>query len=350
MKALLLSILSIYSTQSHCQLITHPGIGLQTMVGNDFLGSNYLVSNVTYTGSFDAIGEFDASNTNLSIDKGILLNTGSITDTIDGPFGPNKSGSRGINNLQPGDEFLSLSIGGLPTFNAAILEFDFVPFVDSINIPYVFGSEEYPEYSGSSFNDFFGFFLSGPGIPGELNISTLPSGQVVSINSVNNGNSNSGPCTNCEFYTNNGDGSNAPFNTDSIYIQYDGLIEGLSARAENLQVGETYHLKIAVADVGDEIYDSGLFIGSCSTCNYAVNVNEFASEEIQTFPNPASVGQLLNITGINNFSYMITDLSGKVVTEGNALNNIPTNNLISGNYILELKSMHKSFIVKLILL
>lgn len=75
----------------------------------------------------------------------------------------------------------------------AVLEFDFIPTGDSISFRFVFGSEEYPEYVCSQYNDVFGFFLSGPGIDGSftnnaINLGVLPNSTVpIAINTVNSG-------------------------------------------------------------------------------------------------------------------------------------------------------------------
>src|SRR5690606_1780277 len=74
-----------------------------------------------------------------------------------------------------------------------ILEFDFVPNGDSLMFRYVFASKEYPGYTCSSFNDAFGFFISGPGINGPfsnnaINIALIPGTDVpVAINTLNSG-------------------------------------------------------------------------------------------------------------------------------------------------------------------
>lgn len=62
---------------------------------------------------------------------------------------------------------------------------------DEITFEYIFGSEEYPEWVGTTFNDIFAFLVSGPGIVGDPNIAnqeniaTLPDGTFIQINSVN---------------------------------------------------------------------------------------------------------------------------------------------------------------------
>ena len=120
-----------------------------------------------------------------------------------------------MDNAYGGSALLSSILNGEQTYNAAILEFDFVPYADTVAFNYVFGSEEYPEYAppeSSTYNDVFGFFISGPGIIGYENIAQLPNGNgVVSINNVN-------AVTNTQYYISNGNGTNAPFNSSDQYI------------------------------------------------------------------------------------------------------------------------------------
>lgn len=77
--------------------------------------------------------------------------------------------------------------------DACVIEFDFLPVGDTIRFNYVFGSEEYHDYVGSSFNDVLGFFLSGEGIVGPytndaINIAKVPGTNLaVSISNVNCG-------------------------------------------------------------------------------------------------------------------------------------------------------------------
>ena len=66
----------------------------------------------------------------------------------------------------------------------------------------------------------------------------------------------------------NGVGGDPPFSTDPQYIQFDGFTVPLTARAL-VQCGQTYHIKIAIADPGDAILDSSVFLegGSFSSPN-----------------------------------------------------------------------------------
>lgn len=253
MKYRLLSILLLFGFISHGQLQTNGGQSPAQLVQNVLIGPGVNVSNVFYSGSSSAIGTFNATNASIGIDEGIIMTTGTINQGNDGPHGPNDAANAGVDNGETGYNQLTQLVG-TQTYNAAILEFDFVPLSDTVRFNYVFASEEYPEFVGSQFNDVFAFFITGPGIPGGFqNMALIPgTTQPVAINNVNGG-------SNQAYYVDNGTGSNAPYNNDPYYVQYDGFTTPMEA-VSKVECGETYHLIIAIADVGDGIYDSGIFL------------------------------------------------------------------------------------------
>jgi len=258
-----------------------------TLVQQVLIGQGVETSNITYTGADIGRGTFSGTS-NLGLASGVILTSGRANNSV----GPNNSGSKEYIANTPGDPALNQLCGGT-THDASILEFDFIPQSDIVEFRYVFGSEEYPEYANSNFNDVFGFFISGPGIygpfpsppafpNGALNIALLPQTLppvIVSINNINNGNSNNGPCENCQFYVNNGTGTTPNVNK---YIQYDGFTTVLVARAAVTHC-ETYHIKLAVADVADGKFDSGVFLeaNSFSSVGLAANV-AFTHQAVDT--------------------------------------------------------------------
>lgn len=263
MRFLITSIFVFIFCSLQAQLQTNGGQSPTQLVQNVLLGPGVDVSNIFYAGPNSAIGTFNAVNTTLGIDEGIIMTTGTIANNADGPHGPNDQPSAGVDNGGAGYGQLT-NLVGTSTFNATILEFDFIPYSDTVKFEYVFASEEYPEFVGTQFNDVFAFFISGPGIGGTKNMALIPgTTQPVAINNVNNGTSNTGPCMNCAYYNNNGNGSNSPYNSSSQYVQYDGFTTPMKA-VSKVQCGETYHLIIALADVGDGIYDSGIFLAANS--------------------------------------------------------------------------------------
>ena len=243
------------STTAQAQLFVDDSYTVPQMV-TDFFGSSecVTVSNITYTGANGAVGFFDGGLSNVGLGAGLLLTSGKTQNAI----GPNNSGSQTNSNLTAGDADLDALISGFTTQDAAVIEFDIVATEPTIEFKYVFGSEEYLEFVGTSFNDVFGFFIGTIG-DAMQNIALIPDTTVaVSINNVND---TAFP----EYYINNGSGYTAPQNTDPQYVQYDGLTTALTATA-NVVPGQTYHIKIAVADAGDSAYDSGVFLSTESLC------------------------------------------------------------------------------------
>ena len=311
------------------QLVTSAGGSPANLVQNVLLGSGVTVSNISFNGSPAMIGQFDGTGTNIGLPSGIIMTTGTIYDTGDGPHGPNNQGGSGVDNGLPGFSLLT-NIAGNQTYDAAILEFDFVPYSDTVRFNYVFASEEYMEYVGSSFNDAFAFFISGPGIPGGIqNIARLPNGNQVTINNVNNGVNNAGPCQNCAYYNYNGTGSDAPYNSSTNYVQYDGFTKVLTAVSQ-VQCGQTYHLIIAIADTGDGILDSGIFLEANSLSSKTpVEITHSISQNLFNNPNIMAEGCVSTTVtlerGTNNLSAPLTipiNLSGTAI-EGVDYTNIP---------------------------
>jgi gliding motility-associated-like protein len=211
------------------------------LVSDVLLGSGVQVSNITFNGNAAAIGFFDGTNSNLGLDSGLVLTSGDIKDIP----GPNNSGSTTTGWYSAGDTVLD-KLTTSATEDAAVLEFDFVPASSIVKFKYVFGSEEYMEWVNSSFNDVFGFFISGPGITGSANIALVPgTSTAVTINNVN-------LYSNASYYFDNE-------NPQGQTVQFDGFTTVLEATV-NVIACETYHIKLAVADAGDASYDSGVFL------------------------------------------------------------------------------------------
>lgn len=243
------------------------------LVQQVFLGQGINVFNVTFIGdSTQQIGKFSGF-TSFGIDSGIVLTTGLAADIAQ------DGGSQASTQIQPADgepfdqdltTLLQENSPGVDANDPAILEFDFVPLGDSVRFDYIFGSEEYPEFV-CSFNDGFGMFLSGPGISGpysnnSANIALIPGTTTpVSIYNVNGTNSTGG----CAWVGNNSD--LYVDNAGGTEFVYDGFTTVLRAEAQVI-CGQTYHLKIAIADAGDRSYDSGVLLKARSLVSNQVSL------------------------------------------------------------------------------
>lgn len=247
---LVLSALFV-STLSFAQVLTTtnaaPYNTAQYLVDSVLIGQGIQTANITFVGAPNAIGFFDGSTSNIGLDSGIVITTGDIMNAV----GPNNIGSQSTSNNLPGDPQLDLLTTNT-TNDASVLEFDFIPESDTASFRFVWGSEEYPEFVNSSFNDVFAFFISGPNPAGgnyvDQNIALIPGTTIpVTIDNVNDN-------TNSQYYFDNTGGQS---------VQYDGFTTPLVALAHVI-CNQQYHIKIAVADAGDFSFDSGVFLEAAS--------------------------------------------------------------------------------------
>jgi hypothetical protein len=290
---LLLSILittSLISFQSYAQTLqVSNSITPEQMVQEILIGGGVVTSNITYTGNNISRGKFWGGPGSIGISEGIILTSGNVNVAP----GPNNAGGAGADSGQGGDPDLT-AIAGVSTFDACILEFDFIPQSSTVSFKYVFGSEEYHEYV-NQFNDAFGFFISGPGIDGPFtnnaaNIALIPlSNTPVTINNVNCGNpyNCAENCTNCVFFVNNPQGQ--------TFTQYDAFTTVLRAWATVIPC-ETYHIKLAIGDGIDHAFDSGVFLEANSFSSVGISSeSEFSAPDFD-----------FAIEGCNNVDILFT--------------------------------------------
>ncbi|MFN5296024.1 MAG: choice-of-anchor L domain-containing protein [Flavobacteriales bacterium] len=290
--ALIVLVASFFSCiQSNAQLVVQSDITVAQMV-QQMMGQGAQAFNITFNGQPAEVayaasaGSFQCSNCNIGLSSGLAMSTGRAYDLI----GPNDSGSQstyGVTSNGDADTdmwTLVSSNGGNEVNDLSIIEFDYIPYSDSIQFEFVWGSEEYDSYVSSSYNDVFGIFVSGPGIAGPfqnnaINLAVIPGTDIpVSVNSINNGNSLEGPCNYCEYYNqeiSDGElwgliaGGYDAYILDINNIQLDGYTD-IIASAIEVSCGETYHVKIAICDASDNSMDSGVFIkGGTLSSDYA---------------------------------------------------------------------------------
>ncbi|MGC9330696.1 MAG: choice-of-anchor L domain-containing protein [Bacteroidales bacterium] len=227
----------------------------EQLVNDIFMSGNTYTSNVSFTGDSISIGQYQGSISGTDFGQGLIMTSGDATLAP----GPDTGTSVGASNDGEADPDLEALIPSYMVNDACVLEFDFIATDNYVNFDYIFASEEFPEFANSSFNDVFGFFLSGPGINGPytgnaINIALLPNGDPVTIDNVYNSEI---------YYTGSvspsSGGEGLAYDND---MEYDGASIPLTAEAYLWQ-GETYHIKLAIGDAGDSSYDSGvLFKGS----------------------------------------------------------------------------------------
>ncbi|HKL02271.1 MAG TPA: choice-of-anchor L domain-containing protein [Cryomorphaceae bacterium] len=279
------SLLFPFCTQAQIEVDTT--LTPTELVETVLLGNGVSVSNITFNGQAGTIlnsqiARMSGESDFVDFPESVVMKSGHTYQVEDGawfpPFFP-------YPDPDITDDPDLQQISGINSINnAAILEFDFIPNGDSLIFRYVFASTEYPGFTCSSFNDAFGFFLSGPGINGPftndaINIALIPDTDIpVAVNTVNSGAaSNPGNEGNCED-------ANPNWIEDSQYfvdnseqpegdIQFPGMTQTFTAYAE-VECGVEYHIKLAIGDASDGALDSGVFLEAGSfTSNSVVNVN-----------------------------------------------------------------------------
>lgn len=260
---------------------------LEELIAN-FILSGVTVSNITFTGHPHALGSFNFGNsTNLGMDEGIIISSGNIQDAV----GPNNSPNTSTGFNTPGDPDLNIIASPYSTGDAGVLSFDVIPEGNMMVFNYVFSSEEYHEFVNTDYNDVFGFFFTGQNPYGEdynsTNIAIIPGTQLpVAINNVNNGWTNNGPCENCQFFVDN---------TGGQTLEYDAFTTVIPIQVYVVP-GETYHLKMAIADCSDYSYDSGIFLECPSLKSYTVTglpapIND---DDLSVYPSPVNSSSVLS--------------------------------------------------------
>lgn len=322
----LLSLIFGIAVSVKCQLTVTPQTNPSIMV-NNITGLGLLTSNplLTCPGTF-ASGTFVGTNSNIGLQSGVILTTGNISNAI----GPNNSGSTGTDNFMPGDTNLNQIAAPDLTLDACALSFDLVAICDTLEIRFVFASEEYDEYVCANVNDLFGFFIQGPGYPTPTNIALVPGTSIpFSINTVNNGSigmfGTNGPgcnLSNSAFFTSNSGGPT---------VQFDGFSIPVTAKALVVPCA-TYHVKLVIADVGDGIFDSGLFFEElgfrCSELSLPMGVDangimiEGCQNDTLRFSRSGNISSAVaqnytfGGTATNGLDY--TGLSGSVIFQPNS--------------------------------
>ena len=267
---------------NHAQITisnTNPYNNSNHLINSVLLGGGVFANNVSYQGDPIQVGFFNAINSNLGIDSGIVLSTGDIIDLDPNFFGfgniPSSTNSDpdllNVANSVPALINQPFNVTGI--FDVATLEFDFIPNSDTLSFNYVFGSDEYLTWINSEYNDVFGFFISGPGISGpyaspsgfpngSINIANVPNSTPplpITISSVNN-------LLNSQYYIDNQ-------STFPQTISCNGFTTSFTATTL-VQCGEIYHIRLALADGSDANLDSWVFLeaGSFSS-NGSVSVS-----------------------------------------------------------------------------
>ena len=319
---------------------TAPNNDPNHLINNVFIGGGVAVSNISYSGNNEQIGYF-ASGASIGMPEGIVMtsgyalaadlggNPGTIHNLSSCPNTPNTI----CNDLYTVANSVPALIGqwfSVSSINdACILEFDFVPESDTLTFNYCFGSEEYLTWVNTSYNDVFGFFISGPGLNGPYsspagfpngseNIAIIPGSNPplpITISSIN-------PWSYPQYY-----------NTGNTTISYNGYTDVFTAMVI-VQPCETYHIRLAIADGSDAYLDSGVFLEANSfsstslsmgafgvsissdsltvQCNGTIDLEAQVNGPYSILWNTGATSPIINV-GVGVYSFVATSTNGSCV-------------------------------------
>jgi hypothetical protein len=230
------------------------GLAPQELITRNFLNGCIEVSNVSSPVNGEnlgiaSFGSFQKGTSNFPLESGIVLSTGSASDSgniIVSPVLAEGDASWGS------DLDLEASLGTGDFLNATSLEFDFVAATNTISFRYVFASEEYQDENActSSFDSFV-FLIKEIGASEPYrNIALVPNSR--------------------DFV---GAGNIRPELPGLCVSKNEAFFEGFEAGATNfygrtkvltattaIEPNQSYHIKLVIADQGDQFYDSAVFI------------------------------------------------------------------------------------------
>lgn len=213
--------------------------------------TNVSVSGGNFGTSDESWGYFNANGSSFPIQEGIILSTGKIANAV----GPNSSLSDDGSNMGwNGDSDLNQALGLSNSFNATVLEFDFSALSNSISFEYIFSSEQYltnPNANQCDYTDGFAFLIKEISQTNYNNIALVPNTNIpVKVNTIR-GNGTICPPANAQYFD--------AFNGVNHPTNYNGQTLTLTAQA-NVIPGQTYHIKLVIADEGNYRYDSAIFL------------------------------------------------------------------------------------------
>ena len=137
------------------------------LLGSGITPTSTIISGQSLGGALSTGTYTNASGT-YGIGDGVVISSGDVADYSDGPNTlPDKSTDYDTNATPAQEALLDPISGGVfPHFDATQIDiiFDVDLGTDTIFFDVVFGSEEYPEFVGSSFLDAFGIYLNSVNI------------------------------------------------------------------------------------------------------------------------------------------------------------------------------------------
>ncbi len=288
--------------------LTYNTSATATQMANTIFGAGVTVVGASYTGDNRSSAIY--SNGQLSpgvvpSTTGVILSTGLAASFTQSSGDPNRSSQTSTDTSGTNNNAQFNALAGTNTYDASILDVDFIPTGSVMTMTFVFSSEEYPEYATSQFNDIVGVWVNGTSVP--LAIGTGKA----SVTNI-------GPGTNANQYiSNTGD----QFNTEM-----DGFTLKLTLTIP-VNPGVVNSIRIGIADVSDSSYDSNLLIGADSIQTTLVAIDD---SRTMTPGQTKTLDILGNDTNTTGGTLTITHINGVAVSPGQSVT-LPSGDVVTLN-------------------
>ncbi|MCB2136056.1 MAG: Hint domain-containing protein [Rhodobacteraceae bacterium] len=278
-----------------------------TQMANTIFGDGVTVVGASYQGDARSSAIYtngDALSPNATPgDTGVILSTGRAVDFTQSSGDPNRSSGTSTNTSGLNNDAQFNAIAGTNTYDASILNVDFIPDGNFMTMQFVFSSEEYPEYAASQFNDMIGVWINGSHVP-----LTFGTGNP----SVGNVNPNS------NLYVNN---TGDQFNTEM-----DGFTLTMTLTIPVIP-NVVNSIRIGIADVSDSSYDSNLLIAGNSVQTRIVAIPDHQNIYVN---HAATIDVLGNDHNNTGGTLTITHINGVAVVPGQSVV-LPSGDIVTLN-------------------
>lgn len=228
------------------------------------------------------ISYFTDGGSGFPFEAGIVLSSGAAINAA-GPFTGNGP-SDGFGGAGDADLEAAAGLGAGSTNDATWIQFDFTPNTQSLSFNFLMASSEYNGPGGSfqcNFSDSFAFILTGQdGIP--INLAVLPTSDnpntSITVTNIHPEVENNCAAVNEQYF--------GGYSITGAELAYDGRTVPFTASATVIP-GDTYTIKMVVADESDSVVDTAIFLdaGSFSAnVDIDLNINVGANGEVVFCP------------------------------------------------------------------
>lgn len=265
------------------------------LMAETIFGDDVVIVSASFNGDDDSSGVYSSGDTISPFatpsDTGVILSTGDAQDFTNSTGSSNQSNSTSTNTSGQSGNIDFNDAANASTFDAAYLDVEFIPTGDMMTMQFVFSSEEYPEFTSSSYQDFVGVWVNGDFI--ELTVGD---------GDTDPGNINT--TTNQNLYLDN--------TSDAYNTEMDGLTVTMTLTFP-VTANDTNTIRIGIADVGDSSYDSNLLIAANSLQTSLIANDDYTS---LTGSQTKTINILPNDENTGSGTLTITHIDGQPVTVG----------------------------------